>query len=109
MPSWSWVWVAVMLAVTVGGAGFDVRDREPAWYTTLNIVSGLACVVFVLNFYGFLRLGDLTLPACAAFVYEAWRDLRDEEVTTRERVLVFVMIAALFGPAIVLGVLGTGT
>ena len=113
MPWWSWVWVAVMLALSVGGAGMDLRDREPVWFGALNIVSGLACVVFVLNFYGVLRLGDLTLPACAAFVavlYEWWRDVqRDEEMTTGQRVLVLAITVALFGPAIVLGALGAGT
>lgn len=111
MPWWSWVWVAVMLVVTVGGARLDLRDREPVWYMALGVASGLACIVFVLNFFGSLRLGNLALPAVVTLVflvYEAWRDVKsNQEHTAAEKALAFVTTLALFAPAAVLGLLGS--
>ncbi|MDH3252663.1 MAG: hypothetical protein OEM41_07710 [Ignavibacteria bacterium] len=111
MPWWSWFWVAAMLAATSAGAVRDVIDREPLWYTSLGVGSGLACIVFVLNFFGFLHLGKLALPAVITFValvFEAWRDVRaDRELTGAQKALSIIITMALFAPAPVLGLLGS--
>ncbi len=110
MPWWSWIWVVAMLAMTLGGAGMDLRDREPPWYTALGLASGIACVIFVLNFFHVIRLGNLAPLAAVtlvALVYEAWRDVRaDPELTAAQKILAVVLTVALFVPATVLGMLG---
>ena len=109
MPWWSWAWVFVLLAMTIGGAALDVKDREPAWYTALGLGSGLICVVCILNFFGVLRSGDLAVPASVAIVallYVTWQDLYgDQEVTRGEGAVMFLLTVAAFVPAAVLGFL----
>ena len=110
MPWWSWVWVAVMSAMTIAGAGVDLKDREPLWYTALGVGSGTACIIFVLNFFGLIRLGNLKVLAVAtlvALVYEAWRDVRgQQELTAAEKSVSVGVTVGLFAPAILLGLLG---
>ena len=99
-----------MLAATFGGAALDVKDREPVWYTALNVVSGLLCVVFVLNFFEVVRLGNLSIPAIltlAALGYEAFHDARgSKDATTGEVLIAVLVVGVLFAPAAVLGLLG---
>ena len=110
MTWWNWIWIAAMAVVTVAGAAVDSKDREPAWYTALGVASGAACVVFVLNFFGLLQLGNLFLPALltlAALVWEAWHDVRsDPELSARQKILSIGLTLALFAPAAALGLVG---
>ncbi|UCF21539.1 MAG: hypothetical protein JSU87_09200 [Gemmatimonadota bacterium] len=112
MPWWSWVWVAIMLVLTLAGAVMDLRDREPLWYTVLGVASGTACIIFVLNFFRLVRLGNLALPAVltlAVLVYEAWHDVRaDPDLTVGQKALAVLLAVGLFAPAPVLGVLARG-
>lgn len=115
MPWWSWLWIAVMLVVTLVGVILDVRAREQVRFTLLGLGSGLACVVFVLNFFGLLRLARwvplASLPPLAALtlavlVYEAWKDVKDDpELTVAQKALTIAIAVAIFAPAAVLGFL----
>lgn len=112
MPWWAWIWIAVMLAMTAGGAWMDREDQEPGWYTALGIATGLACALFVANYHGVLRLGGLVVPAVvtlAAVLYEAWHDLGTlDELTAGQRAAAAGMTVAVFAPATVLGMLAPG-
>lgn len=110
MPWWSWLWVGAMVVVTIGGALFDRKDHEPAWFIILTTANGLACAVFVLNYFGVVRLGNLAVAAgacLALLLYEIWNDANTGGTPrTRERDSAAVLLLLMFVPAVVLGVLG---
>jgi len=83
MPWWVLLYLFVLLALCVGGLVDDVRDRRPAWWLLLAVLSGVASLVLVLAYWGALPAPPSPLLIAGflavALVYDtwsAWRDLR---------------------------------
>jgi hypothetical protein len=119
MSWWTWVWIGLMVLITIGGAWDDHRDRRGPLVIGLSIASGLISVAGVLAFYlpaAGARLGKALLPlsvlAGVLLVTEMIRDLRafrrDPEPTAREKdvieAVIILVVGLMFGPAVLMGI-----
>jgi hypothetical protein len=111
MPWWSWLWVVLMALLTLTGAWFDLRDREPAGRTGVGVLTGLGCILLVLSHHELVPLPEplaVSIVVGIGLVYEAWRDSHTpgrSEMPSTERALAIGAGLVLFLPAVGLGLL----
>lgn len=96
-----------MLVVTLAGVREDIKDGEPRWFSALGLANGFACALFVFNYFGLTRLGNLAPLAAVVLVglvYETWRDVQGlKEFTPLELGIVLAVTLGIHVPATVLG------
>ena len=120
MKWWIWLWLGMIVALTIGGAWDDYRNGRRLVGTALGVTSGLLCLFSVLSFAQeslAATLGKLLLPmsvlAGVQVVADAARDVRalspDPELTARENRAIetfgILAVASVFGAAVIVGII----
>ena len=120
MTWWAWLWIAALGVVTAAGMWDDWNDRRPVWYVAAGGLSGAVCVVCVVAYFvvpvaEILGLWMLTLALFSAVwiaieLTADYRSLRHESQSAdrdqhRAASLGVGLAAALFAPAIALGII----
>ena len=109
MQWWAWLWLALLLAMTVGGVALDLRDRETVWRTTSGLSTGLFCTAAVLDHFGYVAINMLAifaLPVLILIIDEVRRDIRaDDALSTAGKIASGLLPTAVFAPAAVLPLL----
>jgi hypothetical protein len=116
MTWWLWLWIGVLVWLTVGGAWDEYRDRRSLLNVALGVAASAVCVVSVLALWKQeveVALGRVLLPlailAGVQLTFEVARDLTAPVLSVAEgrmpKRIAVLFVAMVFGAAVLSGII----